>query len=144
VTRVVYAVLFLVTSITAWVMESDWIVSQLDKISLGYLKQNCPDNKCYGNLAVYRLLFASSFIHIVLGFIMIGQTTSGGIRGAIQNGYWGPKMFAWLALSVACFFVPNGFFIFWSKWIAIPGAAFFMLFQLFLLVDFGTSSPLKS
>jgi hypothetical protein len=118
-------------------MESDWIITQLDRLAWGYLKLNCPENSCYGTLAVYRLMFASSLYHTVLALVMIGQKDSRGARGALQNGYWGPKFLSVIALSVLAFFIPNGFFMFWGSYIALAGAAVFVLFQMFLLVDFG-------
>lgn len=118
-------------------MESDWIITQLDKIALGYLKLNCPENTCYGTLAVYRLMFASSLYHGVLSLILIGQENSKGPRGALQNGFWGPKLLVLAVISTVAFFMPNGVFIFWGSYIAIAGAAVFVLFQMFLLVDFG-------
>ncbi|KXS20326.1 TMS membrane protein/tumor differentially expressed protein [Gonapodya prolifera JEL478] len=138
-TRVVYALLFLMTSIVAWVMESDWVVNQLDKVAQGYLKQNCPENTCYGTLAVYRIMFTLSMFHLILSACTYGATTSRGVQGGIQNGYWGPKFIFLVFGCVGCFFIPNGFFEFWGKYIAIVGAVLFMLFQMFLLVDFAHS-----
>lgn len=82
-------------------------------------------------------MFASSLYHIVLALVMIGQKDSRGARGALQNGFWGPKFLAVIVLSIVAFFIPNGFFIFWGSYIAVAGAALFVLFQMFLLVDFG-------
>jgi hypothetical protein len=50
--------------------------------------------------------------------------------------WWGPKILLWIALVVASFFIPNGFFIFWGNHIALIGAAIFILLGLVLLVDF--------
>jgi hypothetical protein len=46
---------------------------------------------------------------------------------------------AWIALLITCFFIPNEFFMFWGNYIALIGAAFFILFGLMLLVDFAHS-----
>ncbi|KAJ3342444.1 hypothetical protein HDU93_002202 [Gonapodya sp. JEL0774] len=120
-------------------MESDWIVDQLDKIAYGYLKQNCPENTCYGTLAVYRIMFTVSLFHLSLSAMTYGATTSRGIQGGIQNGFWGPKFLFLVFGCIACFFIPNAFFEVWGKYIAIVGAVLFMLFQMFLLVDFAHS-----
>lgn len=42
----------------------------------------------------------------------------------------------YLALLVISFFIPNGFIIFYSNYVALIGAALFILVQLVLLVDF--------
>lgn len=53
--------------------------------------------------------------------------------------WWGPKILAWLALVVTSFFIPNGFFVFYSRYISIIGASIFIFVGLVLLVDFAHS-----
>jgi hypothetical protein len=45
----------------------------------------------------------------------------------------------WIVFVVLSFFIPNSFFIFYSSYISLPGAAFFILIGLVLLVDFAHS-----
>ena len=52
------------------------------------------------------------------------------------NRWWGPKVLVWLALVVASFFIPSGFFVFYGNYVALIGAGIFILFGLILLVDF--------
>jgi serine incorporator 1/3 len=42
----------------------------------------------------------------------------------------------WLILVGLSFLIPDGFFIFWGNWVALMGAAVFILIGLVLLVDF--------
>ncbi|KAL1923159.1 uncharacterized protein VTP21DRAFT_9535 [Calcarisporiella thermophila] len=135
-TRVGYAILFLLNSMLAWIMTSDWAIKQLQHITYDYLKLNCPSGECYGLLAVHRVCFALTLFHTILACILIGVHDSRNKRAAIQNGWWGPKVLAWLSLLVVTFFIPHGFFSFWGKYVALIGAAVFILFGLILLVDF--------
>lgn len=50
--------------------------------------------------------------------------------------WWGPKVLVWMALVVASFFIPTGFFVFYGNYVALIGAGIFILFGLILLVDF--------
>lgn len=47
-------------------MQSDWAQRKLDNISHGYLKLQCPGGECYGNLAVYRICFATTLFVSIL------------------------------------------------------------------------------
>jgi len=100
---------------------------------------DCKDGHCYGILAIYRICFASSTLHLILSALMVGVTSSKQIRGKIQNGFWGPKMIIWFVSTILTFFVHNKFFIFWSKYIAFFGSVLFMLIQLIILIDFSYS-----
>lgn len=55
------------------------------------------------------------------------------------DSWWGPKILAWIALLVVSFFIPNGFFIFYSRYISLIGASVFIFIGLLLLVDFAHS-----
>ena len=48
-------------------------------------------------------------------------------------------MLAWIGLLVASFFIPNGFFVFYSRYISLIGASIFIFIGLLLLVDFAHS-----
>ncbi|KAF9330010.1 hypothetical protein BG006_006982 [Podila minutissima] len=135
-TRVGYALIMLVNSLLAWILLSDWASKQLESITHGYLKLNCPDNSCYGVLGVQRVGFALALFHFILGVLLIGVHDSRSKRAAIQNGWWGPKVVVWMLLVVASFFIPTGFFIFYGNYVALIGAGIFILFGLVLLVDF--------
>ena len=117
-------------------MKSDWAVKKLESLSHGYLKIECPEGECYGILAIYRICFATFIFHLLLGGLMYGVRSSSEPRAGFQNGWWGVKIILWLGLVVADFFVPNGVFIFWSKYFAMGFAGIFVLLQVVLLIDF--------
>ncbi|CAO3659867.1 unnamed protein product [Rhizopus stolonifer] len=116
-------------------MLSDWAVKQISKVTLDYLKLNCTEGRCYGTIAVHRVCFALVLFHGFLGLLLL--STRG--RSTLQNGWWGPKILFWLSLLVGSFFIPNGFFEIWGNYLALVGAALFILFGLVLLVDFAHS-----
>ncbi|GLB40572.1 putative serine incorporator (Serinc) [Lyophyllum shimeji] len=138
-TRVGFAMIFALNSILAWIMKTDLAIKQIEKWSVGYIKMDCADDKCYGVLAVHRICFALSLFHLILSLSLIGVKDTRDKRAAIQNGWWGPKVLLWLILVVVSFFIPNGFFIFWGNYIALIGATIFILLGLVLLVDFAHS-----
>lgn len=51
-TRVGFSLIFLLNSLLAWLMLSDWAMRSLAKWSYEYIKMSCTDGKCYGVLAV--------------------------------------------------------------------------------------------
>ncbi|KAG0209022.1 hypothetical protein BGX28_000206 [Mortierella sp. GBA30] len=126
----------LVNSLLALSLLTDWASKQLESISHGYLKLNCEDKSCYGAFGVQRVGFALALFHCILGALLIGVRDSRSKRAAIQNGWWGPKVLVWLSLVVATFFIPAGFFVIYGNYVALIGAAIFILFGLILLVDF--------
>ncbi|XP_061865023.1 serine incorporator 3 isoform X2 [Colius striatus] len=92
-----------------------------------------------GYRAVYRISFAMAVFFFLLFLLMIEVKTSNDPRAAIHNGFWFFKIAAIVALMVGAFYIPEGPFT--RAWfvIGICGAAFFILIQLVLLVDFAHS-----
>ncbi|KAF7773281.1 hypothetical protein Agabi119p4_5448 [Agaricus bisporus var. burnettii] len=138
-TRIGFAIIFSLNSILAWLMKTDIMIKQIQKWSFDYIKMECSGDKCYGVLAVHRICFALTLFHIILSASLIGVKDTRDKRGAIQNGWWGPKVLVWLILVIVSFVIPNGFFIFWGDYVALIGATIFILFGLVLLVDFAHS-----
>lgn len=138
-TRVGFAIIFILNSIVAWIMKTDVAVKLIEKWSVGYIKMDCAEGKCYGVLAIHRICFALTLLHFILSMTLVGIKDTRDKRAAIQNGWWGPKVLLWLILLVTSFFIPNGFFIFWGNYISLIGAAIFILLGLVLLVDFAHS-----
>jgi hypothetical protein len=138
-TRIGYAIIFLFNSILAWLMLSNWAIKKLEHLTLDYMKFDCAEGSCYGVLGVHRVSFALILFHAILGCLLIGVHDSRQKRAAIQNGWWGPKILAWILLVVLSFFIPSGFFMVWGNYFALFGAAIFILFGLVLLVDFAHS-----
>ncbi|KAL2173862.1 serine incorporator/TMS membrane protein [Thermothelomyces heterothallicus CBS 202.75] len=134
-TRIGYALILLINSILSWIMLTKWAIEKLQHLMLDYVKIKCGDGDCYGWLAVHRINFALGVFHLVLAGLMLGVRSSKDPRAAIQNGFWGPKIIAWLALIVLTFFIPDTFFQFWGNYVAMVCAMLFLILGLILLVD---------
>ncbi|OIW28478.1 TMS membrane protein/tumor differentially expressed protein [Coniochaeta ligniaria NRRL 30616] len=134
-TRIAYALILLVNSILAWIMLTPWAIEKLQHLMLDYVKIDCPTGQCYGWFAVHRINFALGMFHLLLAGLLVGVRSSKNPRAGIQNGFWGPKIIAWLALIVLTFFIPDGFFMFWGNYVALICAMLFLILGLILLVD---------
>lgn len=134
-TRIAYAVILLVNSILAWIMLTPWAVRKLEHLTLDYMTFKCGSSQCYGYFAVQRINFALALFHLFFAVLLIGVRSTKDTRAGLQNGFWGPKILAWLAFVVAAFFIPEGFFLFWGNYVAYLGAMLFVLLGLVLLVD---------
>jgi hypothetical protein len=47
-----FKLIFLLNSMLAWTMKSDFAIKQIEKWSYDYIKMDCEGDKCYGILAV--------------------------------------------------------------------------------------------
>lgn len=120
-------------------MLTPWAIRKLEHLTLDYMTFECGSSECYGYMAVQRINFALGLFHFLLSFLLIGvQNTKDG-RAGIQNGFWGPKIVAWIAFVVISFLIPEEFFMFYGKYIAFLGAMLFVLLGLVLLVDLSHS-----
>ncbi|KAI8320014.1 putative membrane protein TMS1 [Martensiomyces pterosporus] len=117
-------------------MTTSWGIDLVKRISWGFISLKCPEGVCYGTLAVHRMCFSLSLWHLILGALTMGVVDSRNPRAKVQNSLWGIKFVGWVVLAVLSFLIPSGFFEFYSKYIAMFGAAIFLLIQLVLLVDF--------
>jgi hypothetical protein len=124
-----------VNSIVSWIMLTPWAINKLQHLTLDYMKISCPEGECYGWVAVHRINFALGIFHIIMAVLLLGVNSSKNPRAGIQNGFWGPKIIAWLALVVVSFLIPDGFFMVWGNYISFTGATLFLLLGLILLVD---------
>lgn len=138
-TRIAYAVMLLVNSIIAWIMLTPWAIRKLEHLTLDYMTFKCGSSQCYGYFAVQRINFALGLFHLILSILLIGVKNTRDTRAGLQNGFWGPKILAWIAFIVLSFFIPEGFFLFWGNYIAYLGAMLFVLLGLILLVDLAHS-----
>lgn len=116
-------------------MLTPWVVHKLEKLTFNFMPITCLGEQCYGFVAVHRFNFALGVFHAILALILVGVRSSKDGRAAIQNGYWGPKIIAWLLLVVFSFLIPEKFFIIWGNYFAFVGAMLFLLLGLVLLVD---------
>ncbi|KAM0137203.1 hypothetical protein ACHAO1_004155 [Botrytis cinerea] len=134
-TRIAYALILLINSILSWIMLTPWAINKLQGLTLDYMKISCPEGECYGWVAVHRINFALGIFHLIMASMLLGVNSSKNPRAAIQNGFWGPKIIAWLGLIVLSFLIPDGFFLVWGNYIAFTGSTLFLLLGLILLVD---------
>ena len=116
-------------------MLTPWAIEKLQNLMLDYVKINCPNGQCYGWLAVHRINFALGLFHLIFAGLLFGVKSSKNPRAALQNGYWGPKVIAWLAFIVISFLIPDQFFKVWGNYFAFFGAMAFLILGLILLVD---------
>lgn len=116
-------------------MLTNWAVERLQGILLDYVTINCGGVECFGFAAVHRVNFALGLFHFILAITLVGVNNSRDKRAPIQNGFWGPKLVAWLGLIVVTFLIPNRFFEIWGNYVAFVGAILFLLLGLILLVD---------
>lgn len=127
--------MLLVNSVFSWIMLTDWAMKKLQHLTLDYVNLTCAGKECYGWVAVHRINFGLGAFHAIMTVILLGVRTSKDGRAPIQNGFWGPKLMAWIGLIVVTFFIPDTFFFFWGNYVALFGAMLFLLLGLILLVD---------
>jgi len=116
-------------------MLTDWAVKKLQHALLDYTTISCNGKECSGFVAVQRINFALGFFHFILAILLVGVNNTRDKRSALQNGFWGPKIVAWIGLIVITFLIPDKFFIVWGNYFALAGAMLFLLLGLVLLVD---------
>jgi len=142
VTRIAYATILLLVSICAWVCLSPGLDSQFHKMekytgnpcSSGWTTEQC--DHVWGQLGVYRVMFASTVFFGLMSVMMIGVKSSRDKRAGIQNGFWGPKLLIFIAVAVGAFFIKNSFFHGAWGYIGLVGGFVFLVVQLILLIDF--------
>lgn len=134
-TRIAYALILLLNSILSWLTMTDWAVKKLQGVLLDYVTIDCAGKQCFGFTAVHRVNFALGCFHAIHAILLLGVNSSKDRRAPIQNGFWGPKIIAWLGLIVLTFLIPNTFFEVWGNYVAFGGAILFLLLGLILLVD---------
>lgn len=135
-TRVAYCLILILNSLFAWIMLTPFAIRKLESWSYDYIKMSCTADTCYGVLAVHRICFALTLFHAVLAILLMNVTSTRQKMAVVQNGWWGPKVLIWMLLVFATFFIPNGFFMFYSRYVAWLGSIIFIFFGLVLLVDF--------
>jgi hypothetical protein len=120
----------------AYLSRTDIAIKQLEKLSFDWIKMDCSGGKCYGLLAVHRFCFALALFHLILSALLVNVHSTKAKRAAIQNGWWGLKLLAYILLCFLCFLIPNEFFMAYGSYVAPIGAFLFILIGLVLLVDF--------
>jgi len=135
VTRAVYAVMFLLTAVAAWIL-GNWGYDLLQFVP--ELKECGTNVACYAVYSVYRVTFGLCCFHILFALLLIGVSSQNDFRFFIQGGSllaWLVKVVLWLGAMVGMFFVPNVVFYYFA-WISVFGACIFLLIQILLLIEF--------
>ncbi|XP_006202573.1 serine incorporator 3 [Vicugna pacos] len=148
-TRLIYAFILFLGTIVCFIMFHEGMETQLKKIP-GFCDEGfntkvadmIVDKDCdvlVRYKAVYRINFALAIFFFVFSLLMLKVKTSKDPRAAIHNGFWFFKIAAIVGIMVGSFYIPGGHFT--TAWfvIGMTGAAFFILIQLVLLVDFAHS-----
>ncbi|KAI9140268.1 serine incorporator/TMS membrane protein [Paraphysoderma sedebokerense] len=125
VTRVLYALGFTLATAAAFTLKT-----------IGF--QNFPyfcDQTCWQYVTVYRFSFSLVQYHSFLMLLTFGVTNSRDARARIQNGFWPIKFILFAGVTTGSFFMEKELF---DKYYipAFVFSGFFLLLQMFLLVDF--------
>lgn len=135
-TRIVYALFLLSGLIASCIVLIPGLREDLDKIPHFCEEKTDICDRIVGYLAVYRICFAMAVFFFLLCLIMYNVRSSKDPRSAIQNGFWGIKVFVFLGAIVGAFFIPSGRFQEVCMYIGLTGGFVFIIIQLILLVDF--------
>jgi hypothetical protein len=135
-----YAVLFFLSAVAAWVMLDPEVSKGLMKMDkyVGTAACKSDDFTCreaWSELGVMRIMFAVALFHGFFSLLTVGVKSSKDGRSALHNGMWMLKIILLAGIMVGAFFIGNKFFVAWS-WVGLVGAFLFMLVQFVLLVDF--------
>ncbi|XP_070391921.1 probable serine incorporator isoform X2 [Dermacentor albipictus] len=137
--RIMYALMLLLTTIVACIMLSPRIEELLEKVPR-LCESTDVCKSAVGYLAVYRLLFALTLFFIAFSMMMIGVKSSKDPRAGIQNGFWAIKYLVLIGAMVGAFFIPDGA-SFGQVWMyfGMIGGFLFIVIQLILIIDFAHS-----
>lgn len=144
--RVMYALMLLVTTVVACITLSPGLQDLLKKVpfcknSTQFLPDNVVANcnVVVGYLAVYRICFIVTCFFCLMALIMIGVKTSKDARAGIQNGFWGLKYLIVIGGIIGAFFIPEKSFGPTWMYFGMIGGFLFIIVQLILIVDFAHS-----
>lgn len=139
VTRIMYSFMLMLTTFVSYVFTTPWVEEKIKEIPFCKYGSGYDDlcQKAVGYLSVYRIMFAQTMFFVIFCVLMINVKSSRDGRGALQNGFWGPKFIVLIALTIGAFFIPEGQ-TFGTVWMyfGMLGGFFFILIQLVLIVDF--------
>jgi len=126
-------VFFLLTNIFAFIASTRFFVGH-DWLDFIPVMVECQDSySCLATMVVLRISFALTVFHLFMSLFMIG-VKGDGFRLSFENGWWPLKLILYAGLLVLAFVIPNSFYLVFGR-IESVLAGFFILIQLFLLVD---------
>jgi len=143
-TRIMYAVMLLLVTITACIMLSPGLHDNLQKVPFCHDSSYNPIpvvdcEKAVGYEAVYRICFALTCFFVLFAMLMIGVKSSNDFRAGIQNGFWAIKYLILIGGMVGAFFIPGPEFANVWMYFGMVGGFLFILIQLVLIIDFAHS-----
>eukprot|EP00051_Salpingoeca_urceolata_P007532 m.98453 g.98453 ORF g.98453 m.98453 type:complete len:359 (-) comp15276_c0_seq3:568-1644(-) len=136
--RLMYALIFLITSIAAWVTKSGNIEDRLEDSSEPFDIDCTGGADCFSTIAVHRVMLGLVFFHAGLMVLTLGAKSRAGFQGVVHNGLWAVKLCTWVTVVVCCWFVNARRFIAFF-WAAFVGSTIFLFVNLVLLIDFAHS-----
>lgn len=142
-TRIMYAIMLLLATVTGCVMLAPGLQDTLKKVPFckgdGNWDWQADCEAAVGYLAVYRICFALCCFFVLFAVMMINVKSSRDPRAGIQNGFWGIKYLLLIGGIVGAFFIPEGSFGTTWMWFGMIGGLAFILIQMILIVDFAHS-----
>ncbi|GAB6019232.1 Membrane protein tms1 [Chamberlinius hualienensis] len=136
--RIMYAVMLLLVTITACIMLSPGLQDGLKNVP--FCNDKVVDcSVVVGYQAVYRVCFTLTCFFALFALLMIGVKSSKDPRSGIQNGFWGIKYLILIGGMVGAFFIPGQEFANVWMYFGLIGGFLFILIQLVLIIDFAHS-----
>ncbi|KAG6555524.1 hypothetical protein Mapa_002759 [Marchantia paleacea] len=132
VARYVYGVIFLLTSVVAW-MVRDYSHRALD--GLHYLRACEGEFDCLGSEGVLRVSLGCFLFFFIMYLTTVRTSRTDDPRDAWHSGWWPVKSLLWVFLMVIPFFIPSSFIQIYGE-IARFGAGLFLLIQLVSILNF--------
>ncbi|BBN12688.1 serine incorporator 1 [Marchantia polymorpha subsp. ruderalis] len=132
VARYVYGVIFLLTSVVAW-MVRDYSHRALD--SLHYLSGCEGEFDCLGSEGVLRVSLGCFLFFFIMYLTTVRTSRTDDPRDAWHSGWWPVKSLLWVFLMVIPFFIPSSFIQIYGE-IARFGAGLFLIIQLISILNF--------
>ena len=133
-----YLALFLLTSLTSWVLRdhADGMLRGVPVLAecAGAGSSSAAAGGCRGKEAVLRLSMATFLFFFVHCVAVAGVKSVDDPRGRVHTGFFLPKTFLLVGLLVALFFAPNQVLEGYGQF-ARAGSALFLVFQIIVLLD---------
>ncbi|KAI5088243.1 serine incorporator 5, partial [Silurus meridionalis] len=142
-TRFMYALYFMLVTITCVIMMSPTVEMQM-RDNIPYYSEICKKlnagencSTLVGYSAVYKVCFGMACFFFFFFVFTIRIRSSTGCRAAIHNGFWFLKFLALLACCAGGFYLPGEekFLEVW-RYVGAAGGFLFLVIQLMLLVQF--------
>jgi len=138
--RVMHVLIFGATALLSWLCGMYLPAEYLNYVSIF---NECSVSgrgvfdirSCYVSLFVVRAMAALAVWYGVLALLTIHISDASDWRIHIYSGFWGPKTIVLFIMIVISFFLPNELFVGYN-WIALVGAAIFIIVQIIVLIDF--------